>query len=104
VHAHPRNKRDEELRALADKGGVIGIYMMPFLCESTRQPTLDDYMRHMVHALSVCGEDHVGIGTDISPFEVTEDALPRSPPDQPPHRRRNRAVATTHRIRVPIRT
>ncbi len=73
VYAHPRNKEDREMKALADKGGVMGIYMLPFLTEDTRQPMLEDYMRHMSHALDVCGEDHVGIGTDV-PFFTVEAA------------------------------
>ncbi|HEX7011331.1 MAG TPA: membrane dipeptidase [Steroidobacteraceae bacterium] len=59
----PRNVYDEELRAVADKGGVVGIYLMPFLRESG-QPRAEDVLRHIEHALEVCGEDHVGIGTD----------------------------------------
>ncbi len=70
----PRNKRDVELKAMADKGGVIGIYLMPFLTPG-RQPTLDDVVRHIEHAVNVCGEDHVGIGSDLSitPHDVTEE-------------------------------
>ena len=75
VFAHPRNKEDREMKALADKGGVMGIYMLPFLTEDTRQPTLEDYMRHMLHALQVCGEDHVGIGTDVPFFTVSASDL-----------------------------
>lgn len=63
VQAHPRNKTDAQLRALAEKGGVLGIYDLPYLTV-TRQPTLDDYIAHMTHALSVMGEDHVGVGSD----------------------------------------
>ena len=64
----PRNKTDAELKMLADKGGVVGIYLMPFL-RSAGQPTAEDLVRHIEHAVGVCGEDHVGIGTDgtISP-------------------------------------
>lgn len=64
----PRNKTDAELRALADKGGVAGFYLMPFLREKG-QPTAEDLVAHIEHALNVCGEDHVGIGSDgmISP-------------------------------------
>jgi membrane dipeptidase len=61
----PRNTRDSELRALADRGGVVGIYFMPFLRES-RQPHAEDLIRHIEHAVNVCGEDHVGLGTDGS--------------------------------------
>lgn len=75
VFDHPRNKSDREMKALADKGGVMGIYMLPFLTPPDRQPTLADYMRHMVHALDVCGEDHVGIGTDSMFFTVTDKDL-----------------------------
>lgn len=66
VHPHPRHKSDEQLRALANKGGVIGIYDLFFLAPPPRQPNLDDYIAHMAHALDVCGEDHVGIGSDAT--------------------------------------
>jgi membrane dipeptidase len=66
VHEHPRNKTDEILKAVADKGGVVGIYDLPYLAASPKQPNLDDYMAHMIHALKVCGEDHVGVGSDSS--------------------------------------
>jgi membrane dipeptidase len=61
----PRNTRDTELKALADRGGVVGIYFMPFLRESG-QPHAEDLIRHIEHAVDVCGEDHVGLGTDGS--------------------------------------
>jgi membrane dipeptidase len=61
----PRNTRDSELKALADRGGVAGMYFMPFLRESG-QPHADDLIRHIEHAVNVCGEDHVGLGTDGS--------------------------------------
>jgi len=75
VFMHPRNKEDREMKALADKGGVMGIYMMPFLTPDTRQPMLDDFMQHMIHALDICGADHVGIGSDSAFFEVTDNDL-----------------------------
>lgn len=59
----PRNTYDRELKALADRGGVAGIYFMPFL-RLSGQPHADDLIRHLEHAVNVCGEDHVGIGTD----------------------------------------
>ena len=61
----PRNKRDEELRLLAERGGVIGIYIMPYL-RSSGQVMAADVIRHVEYAIKVCGEDHVGIGTDGS--------------------------------------
>lgn len=74
IFRHPRSKDDEALRLLADRGGVVGIYLMPFLNESG-PPTADAVLRHIDHALSVCGEDHVGIGSDqgIAPLDVSGD-------------------------------
>ncbi len=73
VAQRPRNKRDEELKAMADKGGVVGIYLMPFLTMGM-QPADQDVVKHIEHAINVCGEEHVGIGSDLSitPHNVTE--------------------------------
>ena len=60
---HPRNRTDAELRAVAEKGGIAGIYVMPYLNHG-RQPTAADVIRHLEHAIDVMGEDHVAIGTD----------------------------------------
>ncbi|MBI1365134.1 MAG: peptidase M19 [Alphaproteobacteria bacterium] len=59
----PRNVSDEALRRLADKGGVAGIYFMPFL-KVGAQPMAEDVVRHIEHAVNVAGENHVGIGCD----------------------------------------
>jgi membrane dipeptidase len=75
VFMHPRNKEDRELKALADKGGVVGIYMLPYITASPKQPMLDDYMQHLEHAVKVCGEDHVGVGSDVPFFPVDDSDL-----------------------------
>lgn len=74
VFDHPRSKSDAALKRLADKGGVIGIYMMPFI-NAAGQPTGADLVRQIEHAVKVCGEDHVGIGSDLSitPHRVTTE-------------------------------
>src|SRR3546814_935260 len=74
----PRNTYDAEMKALADKGGVFGVYLMPFL-RAKGQPGREDLIRHLEHAVKVCGEDHVGIGTD-GPFlgyEVNDETRKR---------------------------
>lgn len=63
LNANPRNRTDAELRAVGEKGGVAGIYIMPFLSDG-RQPTAADVIRHLEHMIDVAGEDHVSIGTD----------------------------------------
>lgn len=69
----PRNKTDEELKRVASKGGFVGIYFMPFLALG-RNVTADDVVAHIEHAIEVCGEDHVGIGTDGS-FTGVDDLV-----------------------------
>ena len=59
----PRNKTDEELRLVASRGGFVGIYFMPFL-NTSGHARAADVVEHIDHAINVCGEDHVGIGTD----------------------------------------
>jgi len=66
VYPHPRNKPDEILRALADRGGYFGVYLMPYLVASPTVPTRRHVLDHLVHALNICGADHVGIGCDGS--------------------------------------
>ena len=68
----PRNTGDAELRLLAERGGVAGIIFWPYLRRDT-QPMAIDLIRHIEHAIDVCGEDHVGIGSDtpVAPVERT---------------------------------
>jgi membrane dipeptidase len=75
VFDNPRNKEDAALRALAEKGGVVGIYLMPFLSAGPGPVTTEDLLRHVDHARDVCGEDHVGIGSDqgVAPVDDTPE-------------------------------
>ncbi len=77
VYRHPRSKEDRELKAMADKGGVVGIYFMPFIGAGPGAPTIEMLLRQIDHALKVCGADHVGIGSDLStmPIAVTPEYL-----------------------------
>ena len=67
----PRNKTDAELRGVAEKGGFVGIYFMPYLNRSGHA-SAEDVVAHIEHAVKVCGEDHVGIGTD-GPVTAIDD-------------------------------
>jgi membrane dipeptidase len=67
----PRNKTDEELRLVASRGGFVGIYFMPFLSISGHARAAD-VVEHIDHAINVCGEDHVGIGTDGSVTSIDD--------------------------------
>lgn len=62
---HPRNLTDEQMCALSAKGGVVQVTMYSgFLCKEGTA-TLEDFLRHIDHAVSIAGIDAVGIGTDF---------------------------------------
>jgi membrane dipeptidase len=73
----PRNKSDEELRLVASRGGFVGIYFMPFL-NRTSVAHAEDIVAHIDHAVRICGEDHVGIGTDGGTTGVDDMAAYRA--------------------------
>jgi len=68
IYVHPRNKPDDVLRLLADRGGYFGVYLMPYLAASPTVPTRENVLDHLTHAINVCGADHVGVGAD-NPIE-----------------------------------
>jgi len=65
-----RNIDDEQIKACADNGGVIGLAPFgPFTRKEgqTEWPTIDEFMDHVDHVVEITGStDHVGIGTDMS--------------------------------------
>jgi len=73
----PRNKSDEELRLVAGRGGFVGIYFMPFL-NAASVCTAADVVAHIDHAVNICGEDHVGIGTDGGTTAIDDMAAYRA--------------------------
>ena len=64
--ADNRNIDDEYLKLLADKGGLVGIYVWPRRLSKRVYPRFDDWYRHLEHAVSVAGIDRVVIGTDVT--------------------------------------
>lgn len=65
---HPRNLTDDQIRAIADRDGVIGITFVPeFL--STGEGTLEMVIDHIDHVVKVAGVPFVGLGSDFDGFE-----------------------------------
>ncbi|RLC77192.1 MAG: membrane dipeptidase [Chloroflexi bacterium] len=72
---HYRNLTDEQIRAIADKGGVIGVTFVPrFLTTGPADASLEHVLDHIDHIIRVAGVDHVGIGSD---FEGFSDPSPK---------------------------
>ena len=62
---HPRNLTDDQLRALAARGGVAQVTLYNGFLRTDGVATIDDAVRHLLHMVEVAGIDHVGIGTDF---------------------------------------
>ena len=72
---HPRNVSDAAIKAVADKGGVVGVYFMPYLA-TNMHPAAADVIAHVEHVARIAGEDHVGIGTDngVLPLQLDPES------------------------------
>ncbi len=70
---HPRNLKDDQLLAISERGGVIGLVLYnDFLKTGIEDPTLEDVFAHADYIINLCGEDHVGIGSDLDGADVND--------------------------------
>lgn len=80
VHAlcdNIRNKRDDEIEALAERGGVIGLTAYAQFCETERGvwPSLEDFCDHVDYVVQLVGIDHVGVSLDIDEVGYPEQLV-----------------------------
>ena len=66
IYDHVRAKSDALLKAMSNKGGVTGIATLGYFIGPAPETSLDDYLRHVDHAVKVAGIDHVGLASDYS--------------------------------------
>lgn len=72
LHDHPRNLTDEQIKLVAQTGGVVGVAFMPaFLAGGT--PTVETVVNHIEHMVDLVGDAHVCIGPDFSYGPVAEE-------------------------------
>jgi len=70
---HPRNLDDEQLIEISKRNGVIGIVLYnSFLKTSADKPNLEDIYKHIDYIINLCGEDHIGIGSDLDGAKINE--------------------------------
>ncbi len=63
---HPRNLTDDQLRCIAEHGGVAGVnFYAWFLKENSDSTFVSDIVRHVKHMVNIAGEDHVALGADL---------------------------------------
>lgn len=64
LHAHGRNLRDDQIKAIADRGGLVGVTFVPgFL--SKEPADLEHVLAHIDYIVGLVGDDHVGLGSDF---------------------------------------
>ncbi len=65
---HPRAKTDAQIRAMADKGGVMGVICLGYMIgpDPGGKTTLETYVDHIDHAVKTAGIDHVGVAADFA--------------------------------------
>lgn len=66
---HPRNLWDDQLRAVADAGGVVGINAIKAFLHG-EEPDVETVVDHVDHAVDVAGVDHVGLGFDFYEYNL----------------------------------
>jgi membrane dipeptidase len=74
---HPRNVDDDQLQELAQRDGLLGVMLQPFVIDSER-PTIDRVIDHLEHAAAMMGVEHVALGGDFTARLAT--VLPPEPP------------------------
>lgn len=67
VHPSSRNLKDDQIKAIAASGGVIGLVTFPAFVSKEKKPTLDAFIDHAAYYADLVGVDHVGLGMDYFP-------------------------------------
>lgn len=77
VCPNPRNKTDEQLHALAEKDGVIGLTAYAPITEVKKNvhPTIDDFFTHVDYIIDLIGVNHIGIGSDHEETQTVESLI-----------------------------
>jgi membrane dipeptidase len=71
---HHRNLTDDQARAIAERGGLLGLILYPrYLRRHALFGRMDDAIRHLEHWMKVAGPDSIAIGSDMSGVMVVKD-------------------------------
>ena len=73
IYPVARNKTDEAIKALANKGGVIGCMGYAPSVQKKDVPTIEDYLDHIDHIVKLVGPDFVGVGVDYPHHYATPE-------------------------------
>jgi len=68
---HARNLTDEQMKALFEKGGVMGITFVPSFLNESGKASITDILKHIEYVCSLGGASHLGFGSDFDGIETT---------------------------------
>lgn len=71
IHNHRRNLDDEQIKAIINTNGVIGVTFVPYFIRDKEGVQIDDLLRHVDHILALGGEDYLAIGSDFDGITET---------------------------------
>jgi len=78
VHPSPRNIRDDQIKAAAGSGGLVGVNGFPAFLGDSPRPTMDRFIEHLDYMVELAGIDHVALGIDyyegMHPVASAEEA------------------------------
>ena len=69
LQSHTRNLYDEQIKTIANSGGIIGVPFYSVFLNGTNKTEISDIIRHIQHIIKIGGEDSVAIGTDFDGIE-----------------------------------
>jgi membrane dipeptidase len=72
INPHNRNLRNNQISAMVERGGIIGLNMYPLLLSPTENATMDDAVKHIRHFIEAGAGNHIGLGCDF-------DGIPTKP-------------------------
>jgi membrane dipeptidase len=79
VYGSQRNIKDDQIKAAAATGGLVGVAAVPFFIGSAKRPTMEHFLAHVRHMVDLVGPDHVALGLDYytgqHPYASDEAAM-----------------------------
>lgn len=75
ICSHKRNLSDEQILAIKENGGVIGINLYPDFLNDSGKATVKDAIKHIEHMSGLIGTENIGIGADFDGIECTPDDI-----------------------------
>ncbi|WP_211093584.1 dipeptidase [Cohnella fermenti] len=70
LHSHPRNLTDDQIRALIEADGLLGLTFVPFFLAGAQPARIDDVLRHVEHICVLGGSSHLAFGSDFDGIET----------------------------------